>query len=891
MELKFSMNPEQYKFDRTWIVYPIVGIILILSLFIGGTVLSVQAQSVDTWTNPENLSNSGSANNPVFVIDSDGIFHVIWMDEFAGMVYVSWDGSEWSVPAPIILPSRDVVPFLIADPNGIIHALWRDEESRLFYSRVRASGVSRSSSWSSRALVSDAALDFDVHVDDNGDLHLSYVNQLDTELSPAGVYYRRMRNGTSTWLAPNLLYESPYFRTLDLDNSNVDVTTNVSGEDTRIFVAWDNRPRERVFLTYSDDQGETWSIIEEVDQPRAGQVETGPADIKLHSFGDEVMRVWRVGEQDGICNQFYQVSHDRGETWSLRQPIFTNSPLCLNNVQFVGGYDFPVMIGKANQVYFLAWDGDRWSDPQPQEAITGFIDPDTQKFVQLGCSQAIRDGNGLLHVIGCDEELGGDIWSLKRQMDDIGDWFPIESGWKTLEEADSSMFKMASPKIQHGDDDRVHLFWTQSESQDPSSLGKEIFYSVRQENQWSPSTAILSSPAGKAEEVSVAMNPAGQLFVVWSGGHGGEIFFSQADSDQAFVASSWSEPTELPAPVQVGSSPDILVDHIDNLHAAYAVPLNEQRGIYYTNSYDLGQTWIDPVQVFDAQGADWDMVDSPILSITENGDLYIIWTRYSLPSGVGPLELYYAKSQDSGETWSAPELVVEGPVVWSQIIGTGDNTIQRVWQQESISGSTLWHEQSTDGGITWERIAPVSIFGEILGDPSLSSDSAGRVHLLLVVRSGIDSYFLQHWVFDGQSWTSESSNSFQFSPETVIKSISSNVSKNGLLAVTLLNSDLAISGDGEYQLTYTEFVMDVPDSEATPINVAVTSPEETPTQIPTLQATEPAQPTIQSTPTSISFPEESEGSGDTNWLFIAGPVVIGLFALVVIVLVVRWIRR
>jgi hypothetical protein len=80
------MNPEQYKFDRTWIVYPIVGIILILSLFIGGTVLSVQAQSVDTWTNPENLSNSGSANNPVFVIDSDGIFHVIWMDEFAGMV-------------------------------------------------------------------------------------------------------------------------------------------------------------------------------------------------------------------------------------------------------------------------------------------------------------------------------------------------------------------------------------------------------------------------------------------------------------------------------------------------------------------------------------------------------------------------------------------------------------------------------------------------------------------------------------------------------------------------------------------------------------------------------------------------------------------------------------
>ncbi|UCF29462.1 MAG: exo-alpha-sialidase, partial [Chloroflexota bacterium] len=368
-------------------------------------------------------------------------------------------------------------------------------------------------------------------------------------------------------------------------------------------------------------------------------------------------------------------------------------------------------------------------------------------------------------------------------------------------------------------------------------------------------------------------------------------FFSQANSDQAFESSSWSEPIELPAPVPIGSSPEIIVDQRDNIHVAYAIPLNEQRGIYFTNSFDLGQTWSNQVQVFDAQNARWDMVDRPVLSRTDNGDLHIIWTRYSLPSGEGPLELYYAKSQDDGETWSSPQLVVEGPVVWSQIIGVGERTVQRVWQQKSSSGSTLWHEQSIDGGETWERIAPVSIFGEILGNPSLSSDIAGRLHLLLVIRSGIDSYFLQHWVFDGQSWTAETSNNFQFSPETEIRSVSSDISDDGLLAVALLNSNLGVRENGEYQLSYTDLELDVPKSESITTTASEIPAEVIPTQIPTVQATEPAPPVIQQTPTQVNFPEEAEVPGNMNWLVIAGPVLVGIIALVLIILFVRWLRK
>jgi tetrahydromethanopterin S-methyltransferase subunit B len=85
--------------------------------------------------------------------------------------------------------------------------------------------------------------------------------------------------------------------------------------------------------------------------------------------------------------------------------------------------------------------------------------------------------------------------------------------------------------------------------------------------------------------------------------------------------------------------------------------------------------------------------------------------------------------------------------------------------------------------------------------------------------------------------------------------------------------------------------MDVPVVESSSITESINALEDIPTQIPTLLATDPAQPTIQTTPTQIRFPDETDSPGNTNWLMIAGPVLIGLFALVVIVLVVRWIRR
>jgi hypothetical protein len=350
-------------------------------------------------------------------------------------------------------------------------------------------------------------------------------------------------------------------------------------------------------------------------------------------------------------------------------------------------------------------------------------------------------------------------------------------------------------------------------------------------------------------------------------------------------------PIILPAPLPVGSSPDISIDGNDVIYVSYAIPLNEQRGIYLTKSGDGGLTWMDSALVFDAQEAEWGMVDNPSLAIAENGDLHLIWRRFSLPTGEGVLGLYYSHSSDGGLTWSDPALVVDGPVVWSDIVATGTNSIQRVWQQRGSSGSTLWHEQSIDGGLTWERIAPVSVFGEIVANPSLSTDQAGQLHLLLVVRSGVDTYGLQHWVYDGSSWGAETRYDLQFSPVTEIRSIVSDFSDYGSLDVVLLNSDFSIDGGQIYQMIFTNHAIEVPEIEPTPVTQATATQVSTPTPVPTIEKTEPATTSEANSETPADYPDDQGNSGASTWLGIIAPVAIALIVVIVIALIVRWIRK
>ena len=290
-----------------WWIAKLLFICFGLSIFVSSNLGTMDglAQANPGWSDPINLSNSGFADTPSMVIDSDGIYHVVWMDEFAGIIYVTGDGDDWSVLEVVVLPSGDTVPVLFADKNGFIHAFWRDSDDMLFHSRVRAADFNSASAWTSPFLLGESALSFDVALDDNGDFHISFVRPGEAQGFPAGVYYRRLRNESNDWFSPSLLYFSHYLRSTELADSNVDISTSTGDEEVSVYVAWDNRPRGRVYLASSMDGGETWSEPMEVDKPDEGTGTSSTSNIKVGAVGQHVILVWQRRDAGGNCCLLY----------------------------------------------------------------------------------------------------------------------------------------------------------------------------------------------------------------------------------------------------------------------------------------------------------------------------------------------------------------------------------------------------------------------------------------------------------------------------------------------------------------------------------------------------------------------------------------------------------
>ena len=210
-------------------------VLICVSVLSAAFFFPVTAQSLDDpWDPPINLSQSGSTTNPVMVIDSNGIVHVIWEDEFSGWVYTQSIGEQWGTPVAVNLPftSSDdpsddsyvlYPPLLVSDSNGRIHAFWTDEEDVLFYSSVESSTFNDALSWQTPLQIAQSALDIDVDMDSQGNMHLAYVRGLDDGIFPAGIYYRNLINGGLEWSQAEILYQSQYFRSLTGEDANVEI--------------------------------------------------------------------------------------------------------------------------------------------------------------------------------------------------------------------------------------------------------------------------------------------------------------------------------------------------------------------------------------------------------------------------------------------------------------------------------------------------------------------------------------------------------------------------------------------------------------------------------------------------------------------------------------------
>jgi hypothetical protein len=833
---------------------------------------SAQGQTTDqAWTTPVNLSHSGSTTNPSIVVDSNGVIHVVWVDTIAGEMYSSNDGTQWSTPVPASLPfgaapsngsAQSTGPTnlrLIADSKGYVHAFWVDQNNQLYYSRVLGSQMGNGANWDPQLILANSAVDFDVAIDNQDRIHLAYVRAINESGFPAGVYYRQLAANGASWGNPDVLYQSQYFRSLTNQNANVSIATDRNSTGQNIYVAWDNRPRKQVFFVRSTDGGNLWSDPLEIDKADASNGFATPSNIRVATNNQGALMEWQVGYNAGGCNQTYQWSTDGGSTWSDQRFMLDALRGCASKNQYFENGDnlFLATLIDA-QVYFLVWNGKSWSDPQPQTELSGFQDPETFDQVVFGCRNITQGLKNSIYVVGCDTGTSADIWLTSRSLGDINTWFPPPSTWSRPVVLTSGANDFNSVTLLADKTGNFHAFWVQPYSTPgiTSTVGTNgsqqvIYYSQLQGDKWLQPIPILKSSIGNVGQLNVTTDETGDLLLVWTEVDTGDMMFSWANASVANISSEWSNPVSLPSLRSENISPFILAGNAGTIFVAYAIPLNEDRGIYLTQSNDNGGSWSQPVQIFNGVTAGSQMVDQPKLAITADGVIHVLWNQSSVIGDNNSPRLYYSRSLDGGKTWADPAIVVDGATKWDQILGFGD-LAQRIWQANDNDQSILWLQISTDGGLNWSQPASFSNFGGNLFLPDLIGDNIRQPNLFFIANDQSGDQVLKNLMWDGKGWSAQEDFMFTNVAENVVASVKAAVTSNGKLGVLYVLKP----SDGSTRQPVINLNFAKRDVQVVTIPSTTTSP--TIVQVPTPTITSTEALAVSPTPTPIILPNNLE---------------------------------
>ena len=816
------------------------------------------AQAPDeAWATPVNLSHSGATTDPAMVIDSNGVVHVIWRDASADYIYTRLEGGEWSTPRltelerlfrlaaspassrpsrvagaePLAVLHSGPNPLFVAGPRQQSFATWVTPERLLYSSRAANRDFGAMPGWGARTLLSASVASFAAAIDARGTLHVAFYRIEDRSDDPPGIYYTRSTNGGLSWTTATRLYESPYFHTLGEGEANLSLATGGTPDAPIVYLTWDNRPRKQVFVATSTNGGASWEGREQVDGPSPDSGPAGPFNIRIGAAGNAAILVWQNGEPGGTCTQSFKSSADAGTTWSDAQLMIEGLPGCATANEFVVGLEqnlqglLYLLTDIQDQSYLSVWNGSRWSEPQAQPILSGFEEPEIYSPISFGCHRAAGFGERL-YVIGCDKGDGGDIWITSRDLGSTESWFSPEV-WTRPVPVTGAEVDVSALELIPTDDGLVHAVFSQR--QDPA-----IYYTRWDGSTWSRITAVLQLPDGEASSPAIAAGPENDLFLIALSTEGA-LHYVRAKGMDAVTASRWSPPTRLPTNHDGPVSPaDVAWDADGTVYVAYSVPVYEERGVYLIKSEDRGETWLEPMQVFDGAEAGFDLVGSPALLVTANGPIHVLWKRQSIPTDGAsqPLSLYHAMSEDAGRTFGEPELVVEGPVTWHKIVADGKGNLHRLWQR-SDAPSTLWDQVSVDGGHSWEVPQQLPVEG---GQPTVTLDPAGQLHLV-----GPSDGSLSHWLWNGSRWRAEAP--LRWTPALaqggLVELLASAVNTEGEF-VALVSGLTSAGAETARLLQYTTRHLNLPGSQVATPGESINSP---------LSANDPATPAPEPTVT------------------------------------------
>ncbi len=842
-----------------------------------------QTESVD-FGQPVNLSQSGGTFDPIAAVDSDGVLHVSWRDSdnrffYSRLTEDGWQQPRW-VTYPFVYSSllglQIPAPTLVGGLSGRLAMLWYGENNALRSSSIAADNLGTNTAWTSPYLIANSVEDFDIEMDDQGIFHMAYIQSADYPPANAGVYYTISRNNGATWDIPTLVFGSSYYiRRAMLEEEDprntVDLSVTTLEGGTGVFITFDNLSRKRVMVSRLLADGQSWEEPVEVDGPATLGSSTIPFQISVSAKEKNVLMTWQVGQPDGVCVNYYVVSQDAGETWSERQRANLPYVDCAQDRLLKSGVgDFTLLADTVKgQMYFTAWNGKEWSQTQTWPELVEFVDPETLNQVRLECQTPVFLPSQSLALAGCDRESGQDIWFSGRSLADIDGWFNRITGWRVAEEIQSTKNILANINVAVDSQDGVHALWSQVEdpalvaegTEAPILTNDAIYYSYWGGAGWTKPLPIYSALEDSVGRMAVDIGQDGRISLVWKDEAARKLNYTWAVAARAGSALEWAEQANLPVDELTADMPDLVVDPVGTLYVVYAVPINENRGIYLLYSVDGGKTWSDPQKILDGVLAGLEMVQEPILRAGPDGALHLMVGDGMLNVSGVLNQVLYLRSTDHGATWSEPQAISSRRVKHFRLLTAAPNTIHRIWQEEGEAGDIVNHQLSLDGGVTWSRVRQVFNGSEAFWLGDAVTDSAGQLHLFRVSSDAQRIQNIDYWKWDGADWLEVDNFVAGHTELNGEYPLAAAVTSQGdLAAVTMRGLNDLADQTQIYQLMFTRRTVRIPTLQITQVALM---PASSPTPEPLPAITETAAPTPTTDLAVLNAPQENSGGLST----------------------------